>query len=622
MGRVENIRRLRPAVLTAGLLSLASLAAPDQVLGQPARLGATFYAKPADGGTRRFSSVAFDAANNAYLVAWGVGSIGARFVSADGVALGNPLTLNTGTGDGVKVTCAAAVNACLLAWVQEPTYVFGRLVRYNNGAVLPLTAAFVISANGKSKLTSAAPAVAFSPVASEFLVAWTEFSGTPGGPDVRGMRVRPNGTLVGTQLALAATGFWEGLPTMTYNSQTDEYVVGYYFETGSGATSLGVQRVKPGTGALVGGRSTLFSTKSDIYPELAYNSHTNQFMAISWAATSPWMLHGWLADGNLQPLTATPKSLATQGGGDGIGLAYNSVSNTFLAVYLSQKNAEIWGVEIAANGTPGKQAQLTASGTTLATQPSVAGSTVLQRWAVAASNGYTKIMNQLVGHGVMATGTTTGTGGSCTTASPGAGWTCVNGSWLPPTTTSSCTTVKPGTGWTCVNGNWLPPTTTTTSGGCKTASPGTGWTCVNGGWLPPSGGGSTSSCTTVKPAADWVCVNGNWLPPSLAPPTSSCTTVKPGTGWTCVNGNWLPPSTTSTSSCTSVKPGTGWTCVNGNWLPPTTSTSSCTTVKPGTGWTCVNGNWLPPTTPTSSCTTVKPGTGWTCVSGNWLPPGM
>ncbi len=53
-------------------------------------------------------------------------------------------------------------------------------------------------------------------------------------------------------------------------------------------------------------------------------------------------------------------------------------------------------------------------------------------------------------------GTTTTT--SCTTASPGTGWTCVNGNWLPPSTSdSTCTTVKPGTNWTCVNGNWLPP---------------------------------------------------------------------------------------------------------------------------------------------------------------------
>ena len=184
------------------------------------------------------------------------------------------------------------------------------------------------------------------------------------------MRVSPNGTVVGSQIAVAGTTFWEGLPTMTYNSQADEYVVGYYFEAGTGATSLGTQRVKPGTGALIGGRSTIYSTKSDIYPELAYNSQTNQFMAISWAATSPWMLHGWMANGSLQPLTASPKSLATQGGGDGMGLAYNSLSNTFLAVYLSQKNAEIWGVEIAANGAPGNQTQLSISGSTLATQPS------------------------------------------------------------------------------------------------------------------------------------------------------------------------------------------------------------------------------------------------------------
>ena len=86
-------------------------------------------------------------------------------------------------------------------------------------------------------------------------------------------------------------------------------------------------------------------------------------------------------------------------------------------------------------------------------------------------------------------GGTGSTGSTCTTVSPGTGWTCVNGSWLPPRRRfngehlhdgqawhrldvcewqlaatgqhhdddSSCTTVSPGTGWTCVNGSWLPP---------------------------------------------------------------------------------------------------------------------------------------------------------------------
>ena len=122
----------------------------------------------------------------------------------------------------------------------------------------------------------------------------------------------------------------------------------------SGADSLCAQRVKPGTGALIGARTLIYTTTVDIYPEIAYNSTTNQYLVIAWGATSPWMLHGWLADSNLAPIGGT-KALATQGGGDGIGLAYNPNSNTYLAVYQSQKNAEVWGVEVSAAGARGRR---------------------------------------------------------------------------------------------------------------------------------------------------------------------------------------------------------------------------------------------------------------------------
>ena len=378
-------------------------------------------------------------------------------------------------------------------------------------------------------------------------------------------------------MIISSSSYWEGRTSLAYNSAQDEYLVGYYCEAPSGADSLCAQRVKPGTGALIGARKLVYTSTVDIYPEIAYNSTTNQYLVIAWGATGPWMLHGWLADSNLTPIGGT-KALATQGGGDGVGLAYNPSSNTYLAVYQSQKNAEVWGVEVSAAGAPGPQAQLTSSGTTLSTQPAVAAGATA-KFVAAASNNFTKVMAQYVAHGSMVSAGTTGTGGTggtggstggCTTVQPGANWICVNGGWIPSTTTStsSCTTVSPGTGWTCVNGSWLPPGSTTTTNTCTTVSPGTGWTCVNGSWLPPTTGGSTGS---------------------------TCTTVKPGTGWTCVGGNWLPPGSTTTNTCTTVSPGAGWTCVNGGWLPPTTSdSSSCTTVKPGSNWTCVNGNWLPP----------------------------
>ncbi len=218
MGRSEILRRWRHHVAAAGVLATASLTLASTALGQPARVGATFYPKPVDGTTRRFSAVAYDAANDVYVVAWGLGSVGVRYVSAAGVPIGVPTNVNLTTSGPPGVACAADQNMCLVAWIQEPASIIGRLIRYNAGSVQALTSTFVINSNGKSKLTSAAPDVAYSPVAGEFLVAWTEFDGTAGGPDVHGQRISPNAAKVGAEMIIASTTYWEGNTSLAYNS--------------------------------------------------------------------------------------------------------------------------------------------------------------------------------------------------------------------------------------------------------------------------------------------------------------------------------------------------------------------------------------------------------------------
>ncbi len=512
-------------------------------------MGSTVVAIPGDGITKRFPDVAFDDANNAYLVITGLATVEARYVSPNGVPLGTTVKINTTTAGASRVACAPAINKCLIVWLQEPRSVIGRLVRYNAGAVQALTMPFVINGALAPLLTNSGPGVVYSSVSNEFLVAWTDYSP---GPNIRARRVDGNGAPVGAVVPIAVTTLWEGFPTLAYNSAQDQYNVGYYFETSSGASSVGTQLVKPGTGALIGGRSTLYSGGFNQYPELAYNPATNQYLAITWGFSgSSWMLRGRLADGNSQPLGTSTLALAAKGGGDGIGLGYNPVSNTYLADYQSQTNAETWGVEIGPAGGPGTQIQLSVTGTAQSVQPRAKAETGDDKWLMVTSNAFKNIVVQVVGHGLTSPGTggTGGTTGTCTTPKPGTNFVCVNGNWLPGTggtggTTSTCTTPKPGTNFVCVNGNWLP---------------GTGGT----------GGGTTGTCTTIKPASNWVCVNGNWLPPWMAPAPSSCTTPKPAANFVCVNGNWLPGDTSgSTTTCTTIKPAADWVCKNGNWLPP------------------------------------------------------
>ena len=144
---------------TVVVIVIALLAAADAGLfADGARVGSTLYPKPIDGTTRMFPHVAYDNANNAYLVVWGIGHVGARFVSASGALLGSPVAVSTTTAGPVRVACASQVNACLLAWIQEPATMMARLVRYNGGSVQFVTSPFAVNQNGVEVLSGYAEA--------------------------------------------------------------------------------------------------------------------------------------------------------------------------------------------------------------------------------------------------------------------------------------------------------------------------------------------------------------------------------------------------------------------------------------------------------------------------------
>ena len=492
----------------AGLLAVASPA-----FAQGVRVGETFAVKPPAERAmnpgypeiRRFTSVAYDADNNKYLVAWGNFQIGARFVAADGTLEGTPVVLNEDhksearSASTSRVACGAGINTCLVTWIEElpSSVICGRLVRYNAGNVQFLTDPFVVNQNGFPKFTESAPGVAYSPAASEFLVAWAEYS-REGRPDVKAQRVTVAGSPTGSTIPIAETNLWEGYPSLTYNSVQNEYVVAYYYETDSGTNAVAVQRIQPGTGALIGGRSTLISSLFDGYPEVAYDSTRNQYLAISWhvLADGTWLLNGRFTDGNGEPLGSGAIPLAARGGGSsGSGIAYNPVSDTYFCVYQSQTNDEVWGVIVSSSGLPGYQFQVTFSGTRLAVNMRTAASSNADRWLAVASENYARVMGQLVEQGTVQP------------PSP-----------PPPPSPIACTTPQPGADWTCdtTTGNWLPPAGSGTGGGttgCPTIQPAPDWTCVNGNWLPP-GVGAGSACPGTAPAPSWVCLNGNWLPPN------------------------------------------------------------------------------------------------------------
>jgi hypothetical protein len=359
---------------------------------------------------------------------------------------------------------------------------------------------------------------------------------------------------------------------LTYNTLSNEYLVAYFFESGA-SSNVGSQRVQPGTGALIGGRSTIYGSVFEQYPEIAYNSQANQYLAITWGFSgASWMLHGGLADGTAEPLPGAPLSLAAGGGGDGIGLAYHPLKNSYLGVFLSTTNDEIWGVEVGSNGVPGAPFQVTVSGTRLATQPRPAADPTRQRWLAVASDAFTRVMGQFVGTGAAPTGVPVdGTPPPTSSPTPGA-----------------CTTIQPAPDWVCVNGNWLPPSEPAPAPAPAPAP------------TPPPPG----TCTTIQPAPDWVCVNGNWLPPGFGTPAPSPTPTPTPTP---------APTPPPPGTCTTASPVPGWVCIgDNNWVPPDHPLANPTTPSPTP---------TPTPLPTGCTATIaSPVPGWVCVGDAWVPP--
>jgi len=359
------------------------------VYAQGSRVGDTFYPRTTHGDNTalRFPSVAYDARNDAYLVTWTrfkrdpdiTHEVWGRFVSGSGASLGTPVMLSNAPGGAARSACAPAANRCLVAWIQEPSAIIGRFVSYSGGNVAGVSNPFVVNANGRGKHTAAPPTVAYSSATNEFLVAWADFGNSL---DVRAQRVGVEGTLAGPEIQAATTGLYESFPSLTYNSAANEFFLSHYQEVP--ATSVGVKRIQPGTGAILGG-GTLLASAFDTYPEITYNSTTNQYLVVTWGLIpGGWMLHGQLADASGQPAGA-PLSLAAAGGGDGIGVTYNPVSNSYFAVYQSLTNNEVWGVTVGPTGVPTAQFQVTASAPRLSSAtPQAASSTKTKQFVAAA----------------------------------------------------------------------------------------------------------------------------------------------------------------------------------------------------------------------------------------------
>jgi hypothetical protein len=195
-----------------------AIAAAVPARAQISRVGDTFNAMevPARG-----TAVAFDPVNNVYVTVSAHGQVSARFISADGVPLGNPVVINGNVGNQFpSVAYSPHAGAFLVTW-----YSFGsvrvRMISYTGGVLGTETG---VSPGDIIYEIMGAP-VAYSTESQEFFVVFR--SGTSF--DIQGVRVGNNGQPIGAAFPIndPATKVIRNNPSVTYNPVRDEYLVLY-----------------------------------------------------------------------------------------------------------------------------------------------------------------------------------------------------------------------------------------------------------------------------------------------------------------------------------------------------------------------------------------------------------
>ncbi|MGH9196690.1 MAG: hypothetical protein ACRD1T_13225, partial [Acidimicrobiia bacterium] len=328
----------------AAVVTMTTWGAPA-VSAQAARLGETFSAFTASSTVRK-PDIAFDSNNNIYFVVSGQGPVKGGFVSADGAPLGGSFTIPTTSAwtQSARTAFSPHANAFLVAWVDTRAIVgqvFGRLVAHaGGGAPSFLTADFPISGPVGVEQERGVPAVAYATLSGEFLVVWMH------GNDIRAQRVANNGQLLGGEIVITADPAGQQTPGVAYNPQVNEFYVTWSQYTDTITSAVG-QRLRAGTGELLGGATILHNGPFEKDPEVTFNRITGQYLVAWWHIGPGHQLLGRLvnADGSL-PGAVIP---IANFGGDPVGLAANPMSGSYFSVFHGD-SAEDFGLEVSATG--------------------------------------------------------------------------------------------------------------------------------------------------------------------------------------------------------------------------------------------------------------------------------
>jgi hypothetical protein len=352
----------------------------------------------------RGNDVAYDPANDVYLVVGGYGPVYGYFVNAAGTPVGSLLTIKAGSAPFAHYprveyspdvsNGAGGQGGFLVSWHQDDApgvnSVHVKVVAYPN----VLVTGDVAVSGTDATFWEAAPAIAYSRTSQKFLVVWQTY-GT-GAYAIHGRFVGANGAPQGTVIPITNPGGARD-PGVAWDSAKDEFGISYGAWDSQSAYA-GFVRLR--SDGFLSGRMR-FGNASGVYvSDVEYNTASATYVVVWTQFAGTYRAH---IDGNSQMLSSGLVS-ATVGAYDSVGLAYNPTSGTFLAVG-HQAGPEVGAVEMGGDGSPiGPAVTVTAGARTGSFYPRAGAHANRKDWGVSLAQNLNTLASQIV--------TTSGTGGS------------------------------------------------------------------------------------------------------------------------------------------------------------------------------------------------------------------
>jgi hypothetical protein len=124
------------------------------------------------------------------------------------------------------------------------------------------------------------PAVAYSPVQDQYLVAYGLRISGSGNWEISARRMSWDGSWMSNQFPIWHGADDQKLPKVAYCGAHDEYLVVYWNDWASGSDDIAAQRVRASDGALLSWRTIATGVRSRLYPDVAYNAARDEYLVV------------------------------------------------------------------------------------------------------------------------------------------------------------------------------------------------------------------------------------------------------------------------------------------------------------------------------------------------------